>query len=248
VSGRTRVAEALADEATQLSRATTGIHGTAGRGKVVILTSTGPEDQARAMATAHLREALERDQGTRGVIIPEHALCQMELGLGNYAAAQAHAERAFAMDFIGPQAAWNPSNLVEAAQRAGDRDTRPARRGRRVQSRNRHPVVHQRVYRGVSPARHIPQTRRGTASAAPRRASRQPHDGQDSALSIGVASLCRLGLRAELAGAVIPRPRLAAAPLTLSCPTVPSSLRACCAAAARRRTPLPSSGRIQLFT
>ena len=123
VGGRFRVAQALAEEAMQLSRATTGIHGTAGRDKVVILTSTGPEDEARAITAAHLREALERGQRTRGVLVPEHTLCQLELGLGNYAAAQDHAARVFAMDFIGSQAAWNPSHLVEAAQRSGDRET-----------------------------------------------------------------------------------------------------------------------------
>jgi DNA-binding CsgD family transcriptional regulator len=125
VIGRTRIAEALAEEGTELSRATTGIHGQVGY-RIVILTSTGPEGEARAMAAAHLREAHARSQGTRGVIVPEHGLSQLELGLGNYAAAATHAARVFAMDFVGVQAAWNPANLVEAAQRAGDRDTAAA--------------------------------------------------------------------------------------------------------------------------
>jgi DNA-binding CsgD family transcriptional regulator len=122
LKGRFAIAMAVCTEALELSKATTGILGTAGHGADLILAWTGPEADARAAADAHIQEGLARGQGTHGALVPQIALSFLELGLGNFEAARVHSAAIFAPDFLGPVSAWGLADYVEAATRSGRRD------------------------------------------------------------------------------------------------------------------------------
>jgi DNA-binding CsgD family transcriptional regulator len=123
LSGRLAAALAFNQEAAELSRATTGQLREFGHGPEIGLSLIGPEDQARAAAAAHIREAVELGQELYGTLVPEYSLTQLELGLGNYPAARVRATRILASDTMGPVSAVSLPDLVEAAQRSGDDDT-----------------------------------------------------------------------------------------------------------------------------
>lgn len=120
LGGRITAAEALVDEAEEITRATQA-PATPGANEILklgILCWRGDEGAARAMADSVVAEAVARGQGL-GVTIVEFLLTILELGLGRYEEARLHALRVFEEDplWFGPSAL---ADTVEAAARSGD--------------------------------------------------------------------------------------------------------------------------------
>ncbi|MEU6139488.1 AAA family ATPase [Streptomyces sp. NPDC047081] len=116
--------------ATDLSDLTTRQQGRTGSGIELLYAMTGPEEAVRDAAQAHIREATALGREHYGTLVPELALCQLEVALGNYPAALTHGLRVFAADAPGPTCANVLPELIEAAQRSGDTTTAQTALGR----------------------------------------------------------------------------------------------------------------------
>jgi DNA-binding CsgD family transcriptional regulator len=114
-SGRLRTCVALADEAAEISAATTGILPEASHDEA-LLVWTGPETEARAAIDAQIRQSRDRGWNTN---FSEHCRATLELGLGNYEMALAAGVQACDDTSVMTQHDALP-DIVEAAARTGD--------------------------------------------------------------------------------------------------------------------------------
>ncbi len=141
-AGRFDAARACCAERSEISAATgnPGIVGTAGTVELFELAWRGHETEARRVAAAVAREAIDAGHGAQS-IFAQYCLAVLELGLGNYQAALQSALSVYEDDapFLGTHVL---PELVEAAARCErDRVGRcRARTARRAGGRGRHPA------------------------------------------------------------------------------------------------------------
>src|SRR5258707_14028705 len=121
MEGRLGAAEAYLADGREISKAigNVGIVGVADAGTLLRLVCSGLEEEARAVAEAMIRDAIERNQGA-SMTHARSALAMLELSLGNYEAALAHAQDVYEEDLIYLGTLTLP-DLVEAGVRGGDR-------------------------------------------------------------------------------------------------------------------------------
>ncbi|RMB84156.1 LuxR family transcriptional regulator [Streptomyces shenzhenensis] len=124
--GNYAAAREFGQTSADLSDLTTGQQGRTGSGIELLYCMTGPERATRETAAAHVREATASGREHYGTLVPRLALCQLEVGLGNYPAAVTHGLRVFTADTLGPTCANVLPELIEAAQRSGDTSTAQA--------------------------------------------------------------------------------------------------------------------------
>jgi DNA-binding CsgD family transcriptional regulator len=130
MEGRSRAAEAHLQEGQEISMAVgnPGVVGASGAGYLLHLVLRGREPEAREAAAAMTRDGVERNQGA-SLTHAASALTVLEVSLGRYSAALAHARQVYEEDLFYLGSLILPE-LIEAGVRAGDRAIASAALGR----------------------------------------------------------------------------------------------------------------------
>jgi DNA-binding CsgD family transcriptional regulator len=122
VAGRFDAADELIEQSHDLFMATgaPGLSGRSNAGGLFVTAWRGHEADARPLAEEVLQRAVANGLGGQ-VAFAHHALAVLEVGLGQYEAAVAHAREACTGEAL-YSATWSYPELVEAAVRCGEAD------------------------------------------------------------------------------------------------------------------------------